>query len=177
MTINADPGSNKERIVEFDQPRTNWAVMVASDVPVTVFLNSSVVPTATISVKPGSPEIVYLDDCIARPANNGVEREFDLTSIYITNTTKKPAHVKISVRGSYMCPVCGYPEMDGAPASWNICPCCGVEFEYHDAGRTHEELRAEWIATGMNWWSTARLAPEGWNPETQLQRAFGDEKP
>jgi hypothetical protein len=51
---------------------------------------------------------------------------------------------------------------------YNICPCCGVEFELDDEYKTHAELRADWIARGMPWFSAVRLPPHGWNPEAQL---------
>lgn len=79
---------------------------------------------------------------------------------------------------SYTCPVCGWPELSEPPydesgcASFEICPCCGVEFGYDDAvkGETHERARARWIAGGMKWWSTSRPAPKDWNAPRQLAR-------
>ena len=79
---------------------------------------------------------------------------------------------------SYTCPVCGWPELSEPPydefgsASFEICPCCGVEFGYDDEvkGETHQQARARWIADGMKWWSTSRPAPEGWNASLQLAR-------
>ena len=74
-----------------------------------------------------------------------------------------------------ICPVCGYnglhePAYDRfGCSSFEICPCCGTEFGYQDAGRSHESLRAEWIANGMPWWSDARKAPPDWNPLQQLR--------
>lgn len=60
--------------------------------------------------------------------------------------------------------------MDETPSAWNYCPCCGTQFGYHDSGRSHSQLRQEWIATGMRWWSPIRLAPKGWNSNVQLFR-------
>ena len=46
-----------------------------------------------------------------------------------------------------ICPVCGYnalhePAYDRfGCASFEICPCCGIEFGYDDARRSHETLR------------------------------------
>lgn len=66
-----------------------------------------------------------------------------------------------------ICPVCGflmrYPARD-----WNICPSCGTEFGYDDAGRTHAELRHAWIDRGMQWWSPVESPPDGWNALEQL---------
>ncbi|CAN5165687.1 hypothetical protein BH11ACT3_BH11ACT3_01020 [soil metagenome] len=79
--------------------------------------------------------------------------------------------------GLYTCPVCGndalkrppYDEYDGA--TFSICPCCGIEFGYDDSRSSHSVLREEWIASGMKWWSSRNLAPEGWDPIAQLRRA------
>jgi hypothetical protein len=70
----------------------------------------------------------------------------------------------------YLCPICGF-WMDNEPASANICPCCGVEFGYEDSGVSYEELRWEWMAAGMPWWSPVRHPPVGWNPVQQLRDA------
>lgn len=67
------------------------------------------------------------------------------------------------------CTVCGFEMRDG-PRDWNICPCCGIEFNFHDADISHEELRAHWIRTGMNWWSVVEKPQTGWNPVLQLGR-------
>lgn len=75
------------------------------------------------------------------------------------------------------CPVCGYQGLIEPPydalgcASFEICPCCGVELGYDDATRTHLELRERWIAAGMKWWSTTRPAPVDWDPAAQLVAA------
>ena len=66
-----------------------------------------------------------------------------------------------------ICPVCGYP-LQWPAADFHICPSCGTEFGYDDAGRTHDDLRAAWIQAGSHWWSTATPAPLNWNPGIQL---------
>ena len=79
----------------------------------------------------------------------------------------------------YLCPVCGWPELHGAPrsvsggASFELCPCCGFEFgvDDDDRGVTYAQARATWIADGMKWWSASRTAPAGWNAADQLARA------
>jgi hypothetical protein len=77
------------------------------------------------------------------------------------------------------CPVCGYSELQkpaydrfGYP-SFEICPCCGVEFGYQDARRSHESLRAEWVAKGTQW-RFPEARPPGWDPLLQLQSAAND---
>jgi hypothetical protein len=68
------------------------------------------------------------------------------------------------------CPVCGY--LMAKPArDFNICPCCGTEFGYDDRRRSHEELRARWIANGAPWFSRATRRPAGWDAWSQLWRA------
>ena len=80
------------------------------------------------------------------------------------------------------CPVCGYVGLlepawaDDSP-SYEICPCCGIEFGYDDSSTTqegrrtrHRELRADWIAAGYPWWSTEQDPPTGWDPVVQLHR-------
>ena len=70
----------------------------------------------------------------------------------------------------YPCPVCGYG-MDEPPFNFNICPCCGTEFDYHDAGRTDADLRQQWMLSGAKWWSPVDPKPDKWNASLQLIRA------
>jgi len=81
----------------------------------------------------------------------------------------------------FLCPVCGYPELDEPPyddhgcASYNICPCCGVEFGYDDSNILHSELREKWIINGMKWWSKNISPPVNWDPLHQLKNVdFND---
>ena len=76
-----------------------------------------------------------------------------------------------------ICPVCGYPDLE-EPAydelgnsSFEICPCCAVEFGYQDANTSHRELRRHWIEAGMPWQHKSPPQPEGWNPIEQLRSA------
>ena len=70
-----------------------------------------------------------------------------------------------------ICPVCGYL-MPYPPRDYHICPSCGTEFSYDDAGRSHTDLRADWIRGGMLWWSPVDLMPVGWDPIAQLKRVL-----
>ena len=70
----------------------------------------------------------------------------------------------------FTCPVCGYDGINEPSLAWAICPSCGVQFNYTDAGRTHVELRATWIAYGMQWASEVIPTPPGWDPLKQLER-------
>jgi hypothetical protein len=84
----------------------------------------------------------------------------------------------------YVCPVCGFPELQEPPrsartrgGSYEICPSCGFEFGVtdDDRGFTYDQWRQRWIGRGMPWESAAlRPAPEGWDPRSQLQRLLDD---
>lgn len=78
---------------------------------------------------------------------------------------------------SHTCPVCGYAQLEepavdlvGEP-TYSICPSCGTQFGYDDATRTHDDLRAEWLAGGALWWSEVKPAPSGWTGKAQLDAA------
>ena len=77
---------------------------------------------------------------------------------------------------SFMCPVCGFPDLDEAPysgdgtPSYEFCECCGFQFGYHDeSDATHTAWRMNWIADGCAWQSVGIPAPEGWDPVEQLK--------
>jgi predicted amidophosphoribosyltransferase len=73
-----------------------------------------------------------------------------------------------------ICGVCGFDRLEepmydiNGSASFEICPCCGTEFGYHDAVKSHKELREAWIRNGMNW-HTVDYKPENWDPKKQLE--------
>jgi hypothetical protein len=66
-----------------------------------------------------------------------------------------------------ICPVCGYP-LQWPPIDFHICPSCGTEFGYDDAGRKHADLRGQWLEGGARWWSINTPPPPSWNPYAQL---------
>jgi hypothetical protein len=66
-----------------------------------------------------------------------------------------------------ICPVCGYL-LRVPPINFHICPSCGTEFGYDDAGTSHAELRAIWLRSGAHWWSTTTSAPPNWDPYLQV---------
>ncbi|MDP9904612.1 rubredoxin [Arthrobacter bambusae] len=91
---------------------------------------------------------------------------------------------------TYFCPVCGYPDLDEPPyleneiPSYNICPCCGVEFGFADGGRQGEALqywilktRNTWIRQGMCWRSSSESPPANWDPSSQLENLRQDKGP
>ena len=69
---------------------------------------------------------------------------------------------------TYDCPVCGFG-MEEPPRDYNICSCCGTEFDYHDANTPIEDLRKSWIDGGMKWWSSYNNPPHGWDAAEQLR--------
>lgn len=94
-----------------------------------------------------------------------------------------------SVDRENMCPVCGYglwfrPWGPNGSASDEFCPCCGIQFGYHDvtdgAGEhgTKEEIwvkwRKRWIEAGMKWADPGSNPPHRWNPTEQLRRVSSD---
>jgi hypothetical protein len=68
----------------------------------------------------------------------------------------------------YVCPVCCYKNLPYPPQDYEICPSCGTEFEYHDALRSHEELREMWVGKRAPWHSRVITPPIDWNPWLQL---------
>lgn len=70
-----------------------------------------------------------------------------------------------------VCPVCGYNKLLHPPKDHYICPCCGTEFGFDDDAYSHEELRREWIAKGMLWFSRSTQPPLNWNGYKQLLSA------
>ena len=79
---------------------------------------------------------------------------------------------------SYVCPVCGFNELDEPPVSecgggsYEICPSCGFQFGVSDEDRgiTYEEWRKQWISDGMIWDKGRSLPPPEWDPIAQLKR-------
>lgn len=68
----------------------------------------------------------------------------------------------------YLCPVCGYDQLEDPPKNFTICPSCGTEYGFDDAFLTYPELRAAWVRNGTRWWSPVDPLPTNWNPSTQL---------
>lgn len=64
----------------------------------------------------------------------------------------------------FTCPVCEWPKLRRDPydETHEICPQCGLQFGYGDAGfeskaKRHAGLRAQWIARGRPWHSKVVL--------------------
>lgn len=78
----------------------------------------------------------------------------------------------------YICPVCGYPDLDEPPrsplsggGSYEICHSCGYEFgvDDDDRGISYEDWLKQWIEDGMPWRSMDIPPPPGWNPSEQIK--------
>jgi NAD(P)-dependent dehydrogenase (short-subunit alcohol dehydrogenase family) len=74
---------------------------------------------------------------------------------------------------SFICPVCGFPELTDPPRSLSgggsceICPSCGFQHgvDDDDAGRSHADWRDEWRRLGMKWASSGQSQPKNWKPD------------
>lgn len=76
----------------------------------------------------------------------------------------------------YRCTVCGFDGLKRFPADHVICPCCGTQFGYTDAGplaeaEMHALLRERWISSGSRWYSRVIHPPQDWDPLEQLNAA------
>jgi hypothetical protein len=58
--------------------------------------------------------------------------------------------------------------MEDAPENYNICPCCGTEFDNNDANTSISNLRTAWLKSGLKWWSPVDEPPCDWDPYQQL---------
>jgi len=88
--------------------------------------------------------------------------------IWITTAGLAPSFERENM---HLCPVCGYREMPDPPEDFNICPCCGTEFGYTNAGVTNEQVRAKWLSQNAPWFSPDIQPPADWNPHRQLVEA------
>jgi hypothetical protein len=74
------------------------------------------------------------------------------------------------------CRVCGYEPKnrpwggDGRSPTYEICPCCGVEYGYEDATRVAVlRYREAWLEAGADW-SDEATAQDGLSTEDRLSR-------
>jgi hypothetical protein len=58
--------------------------------------------------------------------------------------------------------------MANPPSDYHICPSCGTEFGYDDAGRSYAELRTNWLRGGAKWWSPVDPQPDHWDGFVQV---------
>ncbi|MEW9702988.1 hypothetical protein [Paenibacillus sp. SI8] len=78
---------------------------------------------------------------------------------------------------SYICTLCGYSNLKFAPwtqkglsPSYEICPCCGVEFGVDDINKAAYEIyKKEWFESGNKWFMESKK-PNNWNLQDQLKK-------
>jgi hypothetical protein len=80
------------------------------------------------------------------------------------------------------CRVCGLLQgdppwgEDGSSPTFNICPCCGVEFGYEDSLVKGVHLyREAWLKKGAPW-QKPKNRPQDWDLEAQLSQVPGEFK-
>lgn len=85
-------------------------------------------------------------------------------------------------RFRYPCPVCNYmfdqwskPETLISD-SFDICPCCGVEFGVDDRKLSHKELGWQWIENGSAWFDDIIKPPADWSPIKQYNAIYLSER-
>ncbi|MCD8032141.1 MAG: hypothetical protein LUF85_15295 [Bacteroides sp.] len=73
------------------------------------------------------------------------------------------------------CRVCGLFIQDkpwgenGKTPTYEICPCCGVEFGVEDYTKeSTKEYREKWIESGCQWFDK-KEKPENWNLSLQME--------
>lgn len=73
------------------------------------------------------------------------------------------------------CPICGLPldftpwGDDGKSPTYDICPCCGVEWSNEDyTTKSRIEYRKKWLSAGAKWFEPQKK-PANWNIEKQLK--------
>lgn len=73
------------------------------------------------------------------------------------------------------CRVCGWYMMDppwgedGLTPTYEICPCCGVEFGNEDYTKESTlEYRKKWLSNSAKWFKE-RMKPDNWNLEKQMK--------
>ncbi len=69
----------------------------------------------------------------------------------------------------YTCPVCGYNKLQYPADDGMICPSCGTQFGYTDAGVSHDVLFKEWLLGGAHWQSRVISPPPDWNRDEQIK--------
>ncbi len=74
------------------------------------------------------------------------------------------------------CRICGLKLLEppwgenGETPSFNICPCCGVEFGYEDTVLPAiYAFREQWITEGAKWFRP-KIKPDCWNIKNQLRQ-------
>jgi hypothetical protein len=77
----------------------------------------------------------------------------------------------------YVCFLCGYPDLrnnpwseDGLSPSYDICPCCGMEYGVDDINELAFKLyREEWFSKGRKWFDQQVKPPLNWDLSNQVE--------
>lgn len=59
---------------------------------------------------------------------------------------------------------------DGLSPTWDICPCCGVEFGYGDCTPASVRKKRKASVDNGTSWVDPRIEPDGWNFGGQEQK-------
>lgn len=80
------------------------------------------------------------------------------------------------VKDPHLCRVCGYYSeeppwgLTGDEPTFDICPCCGVEWGYEDATQLAiERYRNAWLASGAQWYDPT-IPSDDLSPSVRLAR-------
>jgi len=81
------------------------------------------------------------------------------------------------IEDKFKCRVCGlaqFPDLpwgeNGKESSYEICPCCGVEFGHEDDGLLNcLRLRRQWVEDRHCGWWSPRLRPRDWDIPAQIR--------
>lgn len=117
------------------------------------------------------------------PTKMRAQQEIDAASVDdISDPTSRKAR-RIESRSAMVvdsryCRVCGYDPGDPPPwgeygrfASFDICPCCNVEWGYEDSTfESTAKYRARWINNGAKW-ASRNQTPDDLSVEERLERS------
>ena len=86
--------------IEISPPQNAWIVRSHAERPCMLRINSPSTPLITISVRAGFPVTASVEDCIYRPVNYGIEENFALRAIYVSNPAPESVHLAFWVKAS-----------------------------------------------------------------------------
>lgn len=123
------------------------------------------------------PKIIIISSIAALLLNEGLNQ---IEKKQISDTIKAKRRIEerekyYSSPNTHECRVCGcYSEdfpwgEDGKTPSYQICPCCGVQFGKEDSTlESIKEYRDKWRSKGGEWFAKNEK-PEGWDMDVQMK--------
>jgi len=123
------------------------------------------------------PLIIIVTTVWAFIINQGINeiRKKQITDINIAKKRISEREKYYSEPNTHECRVCGYYSEDfpwgedGESPSFQLCPCCGVQFGKEDISLDSiKKYRDEWVSKGGKWY-TKEEKPERWNLEVQMK--------